>query len=386
LLCVTTAVVIFVLASAGTVMAETRTATLNDGPDPTVKFDVEQVRVAFERDVGRATVTVRAHQPIPAIDDDPSSYKSASIWLRTNPSSDPSDGCDYSLISKDEVGDTFITFRYRYGTNALVADVTVKFRQASYELPVSLSADGREMTVVIQDELLAGADLKCLGGSTSGRGSYDPRQPDGGPASDELTDVFFDGLDPRDPHNRQFALSYRLSSPQRLITKRGHKNMRGRVSCTLACEVTISGYARVPRRAGGWRTVPGLTADGSLRVREGRTLLVGFNFGRRERRVLAKMFSHYGWVQYVITMSGTDPIAREESVTRRVKLLPPKPKPRPRSRRGGRPPAGPFVDRDCSDFATEREAQAFYERNGGPGSDPHGLDGDDDGRACEELP
>jgi Excalibur calcium-binding domain len=39
-------------------------------------------------------------------------------------------------------------------------------------------------------------------------------------------------------------------------------------------------------------------------------------------------------------------------------------------------------DRDCADFSTQSEAQAFFE---GPGSDPHGLDGDADGLACESL-
>ncbi|MBK1669306.1 hypothetical protein CKO28_14810 [Rhodovibrio sodomensis] len=41
-------------------------------------------------------------------------------------------------------------------------------------------------------------------------------------------------------------------------------------------------------------------------------------------------------------------------------------------------------DCDCGDFATQAEAQAFYE-DAGPG-DPHRLDGDGDGRACESLP
>jgi endonuclease YncB( thermonuclease family) len=41
-------------------------------------------------------------------------------------------------------------------------------------------------------------------------------------------------------------------------------------------------------------------------------------------------------------------------------------------------------DRDCSDFDTQREAQRFFERHG-PG-DPHRLDGDGDGEACESLP
>jgi micrococcal nuclease len=47
-------------------------------------------------------------------------------------------------------------------------------------------------------------------------------------------------------------------------------------------------------------------------------------------------------------------------------------------------PNGP--DRDCGDFATHAEAQAFFEAAGGPGSDPHRLDGDHDGVACETLP
>jgi hypothetical protein len=49
----------------------------------------------------------------------------------------------------------------------------------------------------------------------------------------------------------------------------------------------------------------------------------------------------------------------------------------------GSPPAGA---RDCSGFATQVEAQAFYEAQGGPARDPHGLDGDRDGVACELLP
>ena len=45
-------------------------------------------------------------------------------------------------------------------------------------------------------------------------------------------------------------------------------------------------------------------------------------------------------------------------------------------------PDGP--DRNCSDFDTQDEAQEFFEA-AGPG-DPHGLDADDDGIACETLP
>lgn len=45
-----------------------------------------------------------------------------------------------------------------------------------------------------------------------------------------------------------------------------------------------------------------------------------------------------------------------------------------------------FTDKDCSDFSTQAQAQQFYVDNGGPKSDPHGLDADDDGRACDSLP
>lgn len=45
-------------------------------------------------------------------------------------------------------------------------------------------------------------------------------------------------------------------------------------------------------------------------------------------------------------------------------------------------PFGP--DRDCGDFSSQAEAQAFFEAAGGPSSDPHRLDRDKDGLACEQ--
>ncbi|MSU74596.1 excalibur calcium-binding domain-containing protein [Candidatus Kaiserbacteria bacterium] len=43
-------------------------------------------------------------------------------------------------------------------------------------------------------------------------------------------------------------------------------------------------------------------------------------------------------------------------------------------------------DKDCTDFSTHTQAQAFFMANGGPSSDPHNLDRDGDGTACETLP
>lgn len=43
------------------------------------------------------------------------------------------------------------------------------------------------------------------------------------------------------------------------------------------------------------------------------------------------------------------------------------------------------ADKDCSDFRTWRQAQNFYKNHGGPRRDPHRLDADRDGIACESL-
>lgn len=47
-------------------------------------------------------------------------------------------------------------------------------------------------------------------------------------------------------------------------------------------------------------------------------------------------------------------------------------------------PAAAFRDRDCSDFSTQRQAQHFFKTHH-PNRDPHGLDADHDGIACEDL-
>ncbi len=41
---------------------------------------------------------------------------------------------------------------------------------------------------------------------------------------------------------------------------------------------------------------------------------------------------------------------------------------------------------NCDNFETQEEAQEVFEKCGGTGDDVHGLDGDDDGIACESLP
>lgn len=51
------------------------------------------------------------------------------------------------------------------------------------------------------------------------------------------------------------------------------------------------------------------------------------------------------------------------------------------------PEVGKSADKyNCSDFSTQPEAQAFFEKLGGTDNDIHRLDGDNDGVACESLP
>lgn len=49
-------------------------------------------------------------------------------------------------------------------------------------------------------------------------------------------------------------------------------------------------------------------------------------------------------------------------------------------------PAAVAADRDCGDFGSQRAAQIFFLSQGGPQSDPHRLDADGDGIACESNP
>lgn len=50
------------------------------------------------------------------------------------------------------------------------------------------------------------------------------------------------------------------------------------------------------------------------------------------------------------------------------------------------PTAAAFRDRDCKDFKSQKKAQKFYKKQGGPKKDPHRLDADRDGKACEDYP
>ncbi len=95
-----------------------------------------------------------------------------------------------------------------------------------------------------------------------------------------------------------------------------------------------------------------------------------------------------GWIYaHLVTVKHTDPIPVAKDIPSCPTHTPtPINTPTPTPPIGCNPhnPHGP--DCDCRDFATQREAQAFFIAAGGPDRDPHDLDRDKDRIACESLP
>jgi hypothetical protein len=77
------------------------------------------------------------------------------------------------------------------------ASARVSYREESSSLPLAFTSDRLTASVTVEDELLREADLRCLSVTTSGRSTYDPRQPDGGPTIEEPIGAYFAGLSPR---------------------------------------------------------------------------------------------------------------------------------------------------------------------------------------------
>ncbi|HEX8065794.1 MAG TPA: hypothetical protein VF520_04620 [Thermoleophilaceae bacterium] len=166
---------------------EVRTATKDDGPDPTVVYDLEQVLVRFDRDAGRVELVVRFAQALP--ESQPNyTIDSASVSL------------DSRCPSSSAKGDTRVVLEWNdpYGSDppGYYVRFQVRFRDSYTTQPATLSPDRRELTLTIDDPLLLqGADLKCVSASGNGRRFYDPTQPGGGPTYDSLAgDGYFDGF------------------------------------------------------------------------------------------------------------------------------------------------------------------------------------------------
>jgi hypothetical protein len=307
---------LLVAAATAPALADVRTGVLTDGPDPTVAFDIERVTARHDRDAGVLDVTVRLHRPPPQ----PRGLGHyAVVWIGVNPSNDE------CVVGgrPDAAGDTHINIERSFSSpGVLEATTYVNFRQEHPTVPVVVSPDGRDLTVRVVDDLLRGANLRCLDAAGSGLGFYDPRQPEGGEDYDSVEPAWFEGLNPRDPRNRPFRFTYNTTSPQRLRPSGSGEqvNLRGWTRCSLNCRVRIGGYA-----LGGGRRVPGLTLSGSYRASGGEDVLMGFNINGRERRLLRSAFRRFGRVVYVVTLTATDDYSRSAIATRRVTLLPPRP-------------------------------------------------------------
>jgi len=93
----------------------------------------------------------------------------------------------------------------------------------------------------------------------------------------------------------------------------------------------------------------------------------------------------YGWHYQEYAPNATELARLERQARNAQRGLWSQPNPIPpwewRDRTSG---PGESEDMDCSDFETQPEAQAFFEHHQ-PG-DPHNLDGDGNGVACESLP
>jgi hypothetical protein len=178
--------------------ANTRTATVTDGVDPTATYDLQRVRATLDRSRAQLRVSVKLHRPFPtAFSDYGYSYQGVSIDVRGRPSVID---CRYG---SDTVGAVHLSIgpTAQTPTQELPeiheASAHVSYRQLSAPVPLSFSPDRRTATVTVDDELLHGADLRCLSAGSSGRVTYDPRQPFGGPSGDGQLATYFAGFSPR---------------------------------------------------------------------------------------------------------------------------------------------------------------------------------------------
>ena len=177
--------------------ADVRTVTLRDGVDPTLTYDVQRVTATLDRSAGRLEVAIHLHRPFPTALD--GSYWYSGIAVSVN---GPPNGGDCRGGS-DTVGATrlFIEPEQPAPTAEVPeihqASARVSYRQEPAPLPLAFVADRRTASVTVEDELLRGADLRCLSVNATGRSTYDPRQPDGGPAGEEPLAAYFAGFSPR---------------------------------------------------------------------------------------------------------------------------------------------------------------------------------------------
>ena len=177
--------------------SDARRATIADGVDRTVSYDIASVHAKLEPGANRLTIRVMLHRPFPVTAGRDFGFGAVSVSAN-GPPSNPND-CRTASARAGTVS-MILAPKVQTPTPAQpeihVANVTVRFRQTPIELPVAFSPDRRTATVVVQDNLLRRADLRCLSARGTGRAATDPTQPFGGPVSDDPKSVFFAGFSP----------------------------------------------------------------------------------------------------------------------------------------------------------------------------------------------
>jgi hypothetical protein len=211
--------------------AGVRKATLKDGVDPTLTYDVQRVRAKLDRSAGRLDVSVRLHRPFPTALD--GSYWAAGIAVSVNGA--PSGGDCRG--GSDTVGATrlFIKPGQPAPTPELPeihqASARVSYGQETTPVPLTFTADRRTASVTVENELLRGADLRCLSVNSIGRSTYDPRQPDGGPAIEQPLGAYFAGFSPRAQLRRALRRCATRHDSKRDARRRAGCKRRARAHC-----------------------------------------------------------------------------------------------------------------------------------------------------------
>jgi hypothetical protein len=177
--------------------AEVRTATVRDGVDPTLQYDIARIRAKLDRTAGTLRLSVRLHRPFPtATENSWIGGISVAAYGRSSVAGD----CRYGT---DTVGatrlliDTATTAPTPELPEIHVAETLVSYRQAWAATALRISADRLTATVTVTDELLRGADLRCVSAQSTGRAVYDPRQPGGGPSIEQPFAGYFAGFSPK---------------------------------------------------------------------------------------------------------------------------------------------------------------------------------------------
>lgn len=177
--------------------ADVRTATVRDGVDPTLTYDVRRVSATLDRSAGRLDVAILLHRPFPTALDGSYWYSGIALSVNGAPSFGDCRG------GSDTVGATrlFVEPERPVPTDDApeihAASARVSYRADAVPLPLAFAPERLTASVTVEDELLRGADLRCLSVTAAGRSAYDPRQPGGGPASEEPLATYFAGFSPR---------------------------------------------------------------------------------------------------------------------------------------------------------------------------------------------